>query len=52
MSSPPVMLSRWARPTARPPRSRPNIAKRLVRVTAHPSVRRAYEQEGITDEIC
>jgi glutathione S-transferase len=48
MSSPPVMLSRWARPT----RSRPNIAKRLVSVTALPSVRRAYEQEGITDEIC
>jgi glutathione S-transferase len=36
---------------ARPPRSRPNIAKLLDRVTALPSVRRAYEQEGITDEI-
>jgi len=46
-----VMLSRWARPMARPPRSRPNIAKLLDRVTALPSVRRAYEQEGITDEI-
>jgi glutathione S-transferase len=47
-----VMLSRWARPMARPPRSRPNIANLLDRVTALPSVRRAYEQEGITDEIC
>ena len=46
-----VMLSRWARPMARPPRSRPNIAKLLDRVTALPSVRRAYEQEGITDAI-
>ena len=46
-----VMLSRWARPMTRPPRSRPNIAKLLDRVTALPSVRRAYEQEGITDAI-
>ena len=47
-----VMLSRWARPMARPPRSRPHIAKLLDRVTALPSVRRAYEREGITDNIC
>jgi glutathione S-transferase len=47
-----VMLARWARPMARPPRSRPNIAKLLDRATALPSVRRAYEQEGIADEIC
>jgi glutathione S-transferase len=47
-----VMLSRWARPMARPPRSRPSIAKLLDRVTALPSGRRAYEQDGITDEIC
>jgi len=47
-----VMLSRWGRPMVRPPRSRPNIAKLLDRVTGLPSVRRAYEQEGITDEIC
>ncbi len=47
-----VMLSRWARPMTRPPRSRPSIAKLLDKVTALPSVRRAYEQEGITDEIC
>jgi glutathione S-transferase len=47
-----VMLSRWARPMARPPRSRSNIAKLLDGVTALPSVRRAYEREGITDEIC
>src|ERR1700758_1699917 len=47
-----VMLSRWARPMATPPRSRPNIAKLLDKVTALASVRRAYEQEGITDEIC
>jgi glutathione S-transferase len=46
-----VMLSRWARPMARPPRSRSNIAK-LRQVTALPSVRRAYEREGITDDIC
>ena len=47
-----VMLSRWAPPMARPPRSRPNIAKLLDKVTALPAVRRAYAQEGITDEIC
>ncbi|SDI03520.1 glutathione S-transferase family protein [Bradyrhizobium ottawaense] len=47
-----VMLCRWARPMARPPRSRFNIAKLLDKVTALPSVRRAYEREGITDEIC
>jgi glutathione S-transferase len=47
-----VMLSRWARPMDRPPRSRPNITRLLDRVTALPSVRRAYEREGITDEIC
>jgi glutathione S-transferase len=47
-----VMLCRWARPMTRPPRSRPSIAKLLDKVTALPSVRRAYEREGITDEIC
>jgi glutathione S-transferase len=47
-----VMLARWARPMANPPRSRPHIAKLLDRMTALPSVRRAYEREGITDEIC
>jgi glutathione S-transferase len=47
-----VMLSRWARPMTKPPRSRPNIAKLLDKVSALPSVRRAYEQEGITDDIC
>jgi glutathione S-transferase len=47
-----VMLARWARPMANPPRSRPNIAKLLDKVSALPSVRRAYEREGVTDEIC
>jgi glutathione S-transferase len=47
-----VMLSRWARPMNKPPRSRPNIAKLLDKVTPLPSVRRAYEREGITDDIC
>jgi glutathione S-transferase len=47
-----VMLSRWARPMGKPPRSRPGIAKLLDKVTALPSVRRAYEREGITGEIC
>jgi glutathione S-transferase len=47
-----VMLARWGRPMARPPRSRPAIARLLDRVTALPSVRRAYEQEGITGDIC
>jgi glutathione S-transferase len=47
-----VMLSRWARPMGKPPRSRASIAKLLDKVTALPSVRRAYEREGITDEIC
>jgi glutathione S-transferase len=35
-----------------PPRSRRNIAKLLDKVTALPSVRRAYEREGVTEEIC
>jgi glutathione S-transferase len=47
-----VMLARWARPMTKPPRSRPNIAKLLDKVSALPSVRRAYAREGITDEIC
>jgi glutathione S-transferase len=47
-----VMLARWARPMTNPPRSRPNIAKLLDIVTALPSVRRAYEREGVTSEIC
>jgi glutathione S-transferase len=48
----PVMLPRWARPmAARRPRSRPGIAKLLDGVTALPSVHRAYQREGITDDI-
>jgi glutathione S-transferase len=47
-----VMLARWARRMANPPRSRPNIARLLDMVTALPSVRRAYEGEGVTTEIC
>jgi glutathione S-transferase len=47
-----VMLARWARPMANPPRSRPNIAKLLDIVTALPAVRRAYAGEGVTAEIC
>jgi glutathione S-transferase len=47
-----VMLARWARPMANPPRSRPNIATLLDKVSALPAVRRAYEREGVADEIC
>jgi glutathione S-transferase len=47
-----VMLARWARPMANPPRSRPHIARLLDMVTALPAVRRAYEREGVTGEIC
>ncbi len=47
-----TMLSRWARPMANPPRSRPHIAKLLDAVTARPAVLRAYAQEDITDGIC
>jgi glutathione S-transferase len=47
-----VMLARWARPMGNPPRSRASIAKLLDIVTALPSVRRAYEREGVTGEIC
>lgn len=46
-----AMLCRWARPMIKPPRARPNIAKLLDKIIALPSVRRAYESEGITDEI-
>jgi glutathione S-transferase len=47
-----VMLARWACSMTKPPRSRPNIAKLLDKVTALPSVRRAYARQGIADEIC
>jgi glutathione S-transferase len=47
-----VMLSRWAAPMTKPPRSRPHIAALLDLMTALPSVRRAYEREGITGAIC
>jgi glutathione S-transferase len=47
-----VMLARWARPMANPPRSRPHIARLLDIVTALPAVRRAYEREGVNSEIC
>jgi glutathione S-transferase len=47
-----VMLARWARPMSNPPRSRPSIARLLDKVSALPSVRRAYEREGVIDEIC
>jgi glutathione S-transferase len=47
-----VMLSRWARPMSHPPRSRPSIARLLDMVGALPAVRRAYEREGVTGEIC
>src|SRR6202158_2713101 len=47
-----VMLARWARPMANPPRSRPNIAKLLDKVTALPAGRRAYDRKGVTEEIC
>ncbi len=47
-----VMLARWARQMSNPPRSRPHIARLLDMVTALPAVRRAYEREGVTGEIC
>jgi glutathione S-transferase len=47
-----VMLARWARAMSDPPRSRPAIARLLDRVSALPAVRRAYEREGVTDQIC
>ena len=47
-----VMLARWAQLMTNPPRSRPHITKLLDIVTALPAVRRAYEREGVTDEIC
>jgi len=47
-----VMLSRWARPMTKPPRSRPHIARLLDMVTALPAVRRAYAQEGVNGDIC
>ena len=47
-----VMLARWARPMSNPPRSRPAIAKLLDKVSALPSVRRAYQREDVSGEIC
>ena len=47
-----VMLARWARSMAKPPRTRPHIARLLDAVTARPAVQRAYEREGISAPIC
>ncbi|WP_024514425.1 glutathione S-transferase family protein [Bradyrhizobium sp. Tv2a-2] len=47
-----VMLARWAQRMTNPPRARRHIAKLLDMVTALPSVRRAYEREGVTEDIC
>src|ERR1700752_4509757 len=47
-----VMLARWARPMSNPPRSRPNVARLLDVMTALPAVRRAYDGEGVTADIC
>jgi glutathione S-transferase len=47
-----VMLARWARSMTTPPRARPRIARLLDMVTALPSVRRAYEREGVIEEVC
>lgn len=46
-----TMLARWARGMEGPPRTRPGIAKLLDLTTNRPSVKRAYEQEGVTGEI-
>ena len=47
-----VMLARWARPMAKPPRARPHVAKLLDLVASRPAVQRAYAAEGITAPIC
>jgi glutathione S-transferase len=47
-----VMLARWARRMTKPPRARTHIAKLLDMVTALPSVRRAYQREGVAEDIC
>jgi glutathione S-transferase len=47
-----VMLARWARPMAKPPRARPHVAELLDLVASRPAVRRAYEAEGIFAPIC
>jgi glutathione S-transferase len=47
-----VMLARWARPLAKPPQTRPHIAKLLDAVTARPAIQRAYAAEGIAAPIC
>ena len=51
-AAPHMLLSRWARPMSKPPRLSSSVAKLLDKVTALPSIRRAYEHEGITDKIC
>jgi glutathione S-transferase len=47
-----VMLARWGRSMAKPPRARPAIARLLDQVIARPAVRRAYGDEGISEAIC
>jgi glutathione S-transferase len=47
-----VMLARWARPMAKPPRARPHVAKLLDLVASRPAVQRAYQAEGIFAPIC
>lgn len=46
-----TMLARWSRAMNKPPRSRPGIARLLDLTTNRPSVKRAYEQEGVTSDI-
>lgn len=46
-----TMLARWARMMTHPPRARPGIAALLDLITTRPAVRRAYDQEGIADQI-
>ncbi len=42
-----LMLSRWGRGMARPPRSLPNIGALLERILERPAVKRTLEQEAI-----
>ncbi|MFV3073771.1 glutathione S-transferase family protein [Niveispirillum fermenti] len=42
-----LMMIRWGRNFARPPRSLPNLGVLAARIAALPPVRRAFEQEGL-----
>ncbi len=43
-----LMLMRWGRGWAKPPRELPNLAKHAARMLARPAIQRTFEREGLS----